>query len=40
MLYASSKDALRKGLVGVALEVQATDGEEIEYDTVLSKLLK
>jgi cofilin len=40
MVYASSKDALRKKLVGVALEIQATDPEEIEYDTVLGKLLK
>lgn len=40
MVYASSKDALRKKLVGVALEIQATDPEEIEYDTVLGKLQK
>jgi cofilin len=40
MLYASSKDALRKKLVGVAAEVQATDLSEIAYDTVLEKVAK
>ena len=32
MLAASSKDALRKALVGVAVEVQATDIDEVAYD--------
>jgi cofilin len=40
MLYASSKDALRKKLVGIASEIQATDLSEISYDTVLDKVSK
>lgn len=38
MLYASSKDALRKKLVGVGVEVQATDMGEISYEAVLEKV--
>ena len=38
MLYASSKDALRKKLVGVHLEVQATDMDEVEYDEIYQKV--
>lgn len=30
MLYASSRDALRRALVGVAAEIQATDFDEVE----------
>ena len=37
MLYASSKDALRKKLAGVATEVQATDMSEISHDAILEK---
>jgi hypothetical protein len=29
MLYASSKDALRRQLVGIAIEVQGTDASEV-----------
>merc|ERR1711916_143557 len=36
MIYASSKDALKKGLVGVQKDVQATDASEIDYAEVLS----
>lgn len=38
MLYASSKDSLRKKLQGVGVEVQATDASEISYDAVLEKV--
>ncbi|KAF9107291.1 cofilin [Mortierella sp. AM989] len=38
MLYASSKDALRKSLTGVNVEIQGTDKDEINYDTVLEKV--
>lgn len=31
MLYASSKDALRRALVGIAVEIQGTDQSEIAY---------
>lgn len=32
MLYASSKDALRRSLVGIANEIQGTDSSEVAYD--------
>lgn len=32
MVYASSKDALRKQLVGIAAEIQATSYDEITYE--------
>ena len=38
MLYASSKDAIRKKLVGIANEIQATDSAEVSYDTVLDRV--
>ena len=38
MLYASSKDALRKRLEGIATEIQATDSDEIKYESVLEKI--
>ncbi|KNC81177.1 cofilin [Sphaeroforma arctica JP610] len=38
MLVASSKDAVRKKLVGINTEIQATDADETEYDEVLSKV--
>lgn len=31
MLYASSKDAIRRSLVGIAAEIQGTDHSEIAY---------
>lgn len=37
MIYASSKDALRKTLVGIAVEIQGTDESEVAYDAVLDK---
>ena len=40
MVYAASKDALRKKLVGVATEIQATDFSEVSYDVVLEKVSK
>jgi DNA-binding GntR family transcriptional regulator len=32
MLYAASKDALRRALVGVAVEIQGTDFSEVAYE--------
>ncbi|RYP40961.1 hypothetical protein DL769_011686 [Monosporascus sp. CRB-8-3] len=40
MVYASSKDALKRSLNGIAIEVQANDQDEIEYDTVLKVVSK
>ncbi|KAI0826831.1 recombinant Actophorin [Trametes gibbosa] len=38
MLFASSKDALRRSLVGIASEIQGTEFSEIAYDSVLDKV--
>lgn len=38
MVYASSKDALRKSLNGVASDIQGTDFSEVSYDDVLDKV--
>lgn len=40
MIYASSKEALRRALAGVHTEVQGTDFSEVAYETVLEKLSK
>jgi len=38
MLYSSSKDALKRALNGVAAEIQANDPDELEFDSVKSKV--
>jgi cofilin len=38
MIYASSKDGLRKKLDGVYTEIQATDLSEVSHETVLEKV--
>ncbi|KAG0231273.1 cofilin [Actinomortierella wolfii] len=40
MIYASSKDTLRKSLNGVAVEVQGTDFDEVAHDTILEKVTR
>ena len=40
MLYASTKDAVRKKLVGIGVEIQATDVDEIDHSTVLERVLR
>lgn len=40
MIYASSKDALKRALNGIAAEFQANDEDDIEYDSVLNKVSK
>ena len=35
MTYASSKEALKNSLTGLAAEVQANRDDELEYDTIL-----
>ncbi|KAH9080579.1 recombinant Actophorin [Lactarius deliciosus] len=37
MLASSSKDALRRSLVGIAVDIQATDFSEVEHEAVLDK---
>merc|ERR1712065_122426 len=39
MVYAASKDAIRKQLLGIHAEIQATAADETEYDTVLEKVM-
>ncbi|KIY46739.1 cofilin [Fistulina hepatica ATCC 64428] len=40
MVFASSKDALRRSLVGVATDIQGTDMSEVSYESVLAKASK
>lgn len=40
MTYASSKEALKNALNGIAAEVQANRDDEIEYTTILKDLTK
>eukprot|EP00034_Subulatomonas_tetraspora_P001589 GABW01001914.1.p1 GENE.GABW01001914.1~~GABW01001914.1.p1 ORF type:complete len:138 (-),score=59.14 GABW01001914.1:51-464(-) len=40
MLYASTKDTVRKKFVGIGVEVQATDASEIDHSEVLEKVLR
>ncbi|KAH9980312.1 actin depolymerizing factor [Lactifluus volemus] len=40
MVSASSRDALRRSFVGIALEVQGTDYSEVAHETVLDKALR
>jgi cofilin len=37
MLYASSREALRKELSGIAMEIYASDYDEVSYESVLEK---
>jgi len=40
MIYASSKDALKRSLNGLAVDLQANDEDDIEHATVLKKVSK
>ncbi|ROT43539.1 cofilin/tropomyosin-type actin-binding protein, partial [Sodiomyces alkalinus F11] len=40
MIYASSKEALKRSLTGIATELQANDPDDIEYDTVIKTVSK
>jgi len=40
MLYTSTKDSLKKKLVGLAVEIQATDSSEISREAVMEKVDK
>jgi len=40
MLYTSTKDSLKKKLVGIGTEVQATDASEISREEVLARVDK
>ncbi|WVQ97015.1 cofilin [Kwoniella sp. CBS 9459] len=40
MIFASSKDALRRRLEGIHIEIQATDFSEITKDAIMEKALR
>ncbi|KAH8907212.1 cofilin/tropomyosin-type actin-binding protein [Coniochaeta sp. PMI_546] len=40
MVYASSKEALKRALTGLATELQANDADDIEFDSVLKTVSK
>jgi len=40
MMYTSSKDGIRKKLVGIGTEIQATDRAEISHEQVHEKVLR
>ncbi|KAK1772499.1 cofilin [Phialemonium atrogriseum] len=40
MVYASSKEALKRSLPGIAVELQANDSDDIEFDSVLKTVSK
>jgi len=40
MVYASSKEALKRALTGIATELQANDSDDIEYDSIIKTVSK
>ncbi|OAA52394.1 cofilin/tropomyosin-type actin-binding protein [Beauveria brongniartii RCEF 3172] len=40
MIYASSKEALKRSMNGIASELQANDSDDIEYDTIIKTVSK
>ncbi|RST19633.1 hypothetical protein E2C00_00295 [Streptomyces sp. WAC05374] len=40
VFFSSSKDALRKRLIGIAVDIQATDFTEVSYESVLKKVTR
>lgn len=40
MIYASSKEALKRTLTGIATELQANDSDDIEYDSIIKTVSK
>ena len=40
MLYAASKDAIKKALVGIATEIQATEPSELNVKDLEDKLIQ
>jgi len=40
MVYASSKEALKRSLTGIAVELQANDEDDIEYQSIHNKVSK
>ena len=40
MMYSSSKEALKRALNGLAADIQANDADDIEFDSILSRVAK
>ncbi|KAF2107568.1 hypothetical protein BDV96DRAFT_606411 [Lophiotrema nucula] len=40
MMYSSSKEALKRALNGLAADIQANDADDIELDSILSRVAK
>ncbi len=40
MVYASSKEALKRSLTGLAVEVQANDADDIEWESIVKTVSK
>ena len=37
MMYSTSKEALKRSLNGIAIDVQANDADDIEWDTLVKR---
>lgn len=40
MMYSTSKDSLKRALNGLAADIQANDADDIEHDSVISRVSK
>jgi cofilin len=40
MMYSSSKEAIKRALNGLAADIQANDPDDIEYESVVSRVAK
>ncbi|KAF2404623.1 hypothetical protein EJ06DRAFT_526705 [Trichodelitschia bisporula] len=40
MMYSSSKEAIKRSLNGLAADIQANDADDLEYDSIVSRVSK
>jgi len=40
MMYSTSKEAIKRALNGLAADIQANDADDIEYDSIISRVSK
>ncbi len=40
MMYSTSKEAIKRSLNGLAADIQANDADDIEFDTIKSRVSK
>lgn len=40
MMYSSSKEAIKRALNGLAADIQANDADDIEWESVLTRVSK